>query len=120
MNELVQIETFKIVQELLTNTIKHAKASKAELQLNLIENCLNILFEDNGIGFDTENYTRGIGFINLEARVKKLNGTFFLDSKLERGTIANIEIPTVAVLIKKNTVKGISVKNQIDQLNKNF
>ena len=120
MNELVQIEAFKIVQELLTNTIKHAKASKAELQLNLIGNCLNILFEDNGIGFDTQNYTRGIGFINLETRVKKLNGTFSLDSKLERGTIANIEIPTVAVSIKKNTAKGISVKNKIDQLNNNF
>jgi signal transduction histidine kinase len=119
MDELVQIETFKIVQELLTNTIKHANASKIELQLNLIENYLNILFEDNGIGFDTENYTRGIGFINLDARIKKLNGTFSLDSKLKRGTIANIEIPVMAISNKK-TIKGISLKNQVDQLNNNF
>lgn len=117
MNEIVQIETFKIVQELLTNTIKHAKASKVELQLNLIENYLNILFEDNGIGFDTENYTRGIGFINLEARIDKLNGTLSLDSKLKRGTIANIEIPVVSN--KKIAVKGISLKNLPVELRKN-
>jgi signal transduction histidine kinase len=111
INEWIQIETFKIVQELLTNTIKHAKASKIELQLNLIKNCLNILFEDNGVGFDTRNYTRGIGFINLDTRIKKLDGTFFLDSKLQRGTIANIDIPVVSTSIKKNSSQAILLKN---------
>lgn len=111
MNQFIQIESFKMVQELLTNTIKHAKASKIELQLNLIDNSLNILFEDDGRGFDTENYTRGLGFINLEARIKKMDGTFSVDSKLKRGTIANIEIPVAAEKTKKNPVKGISLKN---------
>lgn len=123
MNELIQIEVFKIIQELLTNTIKHAKASEIEIQLNLIDNDLNVLFEDNGVGFDTSNYTQGIGFINLENRISKLNGSFLIDSKVKRGTIINIEIPSLAETNETNeaktkfkTVKGINVKNQLDEL----
>ena len=125
MNELIQIEVFKIVQELLTNTIKHAKASEIEIQLNLIDNDLNVLFEDNGIGFDTANYTQGIGFINLENRISKLKGSFLIDSKLKRGTIINIEIPSFAetnevnktkTKFKFKAVKGINLKNQLDEL----
>jgi signal transduction histidine kinase len=118
MNEDIQVEVFKIIQELLTNTIKHAKASQIEIQLNLIKDDLNVLFEDNGIGFNPENYNKGIGFINLEARINKLNGTFVIDSKPKRGTIANIEIPVVLASNSKiNPVKGIHLKNQLDSLN---
>lgn len=118
MNEDIQIEVFKIIQELLTNTIKHAKASQIEIQLNLIKDDLNVLFEDNGIGFNPQNYAKGIGFINLEARISKLNGTFVIDSKPKRGTIANIEIPIIVASNSKiNPVKGIQLKNQLDSLN---
>lgn len=118
MNEDIQVEVFKIIQELLTNTIKHAKASQIEIQLNLIKEDLNVLFEDNGIGFNPENYNKGIGFINLEARISKLNGTFVIDSKPKRGTIANIEIPVIVASNSKiNPVKGIQLKNQLDSLN---
>jgi signal transduction histidine kinase len=119
LNEEIQIEIFKIIQELLTNTIKHAKASKIDLQLNLIENVLNILFEDNGVGFNPENYNSGIGFINLENRIAKLNGSFVIDSKLKRGTIANIEIPVLSISNTENDIKkGINVKKQLDNLTK--
>lgn len=118
MSEVIQIEVFKIIQELLTNTIKHAKATLIEIQLNLIDNDLNVLFEDNGIGFNTENYKQGIGFINLETRIKKLNGSLQIDSKLKRGTIINIEIPSFeeTTKSKKNILKGIDLKDQLDEL----
>jgi len=117
LSEEIQMEIFKIIQELLTNTIKHAKASKIDLQLNLIENILNILFEDNGIGFNTANYKTGIGFINLETRIDQLNGSFIMDSKLKRGTIANIEIPVSLKATNENdAAKGINVKKQLDNL----
>ncbi|WP_281234973.1 tetratricopeptide repeat-containing sensor histidine kinase [Flavobacterium gelatinilyticum] len=115
LNEDIQIEIFKIIQELLTNTIKHAKASEVEIQLNFIENIVNLLFEDNGVGFDAEKKSKGIGFINLENRITKLNGSFLIDSKLKRGTIANIEIPAQPVK-PKNKIKGIDLKNQLDEL----
>jgi signal transduction histidine kinase len=118
LDENIQIEVFKIIQELLTNTIKHAKASEVEIQLNYIENILNVLFEDNGIGFETKNHSKGIGFINLENRIKKLNGSFVIDSKLKRGSIFNIEIP-IAEPKPKAKIKGIDLKNQLDELKSN-
>ncbi|TDW52829.1 signal transduction histidine kinase [Flavobacterium sp. 270] len=121
MDEDIQIETFKVIQELLTNTIKHAKASEIEVQLNLIDNILNVLFEDNGVGFDADNQTKGIGFINLETRINKLNGSFLIDSKLGRGTIANIEIPVEEKAPKsKHNRKGIDLKEQLDELKSSF
>lgn len=114
LNEEIQIEIFKIIQELLTNTMKHAKASKIDLQLNLVDNILNILFEDNGVGFNPENFKPGIGFINLENRIDKLNGTFVIDSKIKRGTIANIEIPIIVLTDSATkSLQGISLKGQL-------
>ncbi|WDF64479.1 tetratricopeptide repeat-containing sensor histidine kinase [Flavobacterium sp. KACC 22763] len=118
LDENIQIEIFKIIQELLTNTIKHAKASEIEIQLNYIGNILNLLFEDNGVGFETENISRGIGFINMENRINKLNGTFVIDSKLKRGTIFNIEIPILQQKLKSH-IKGIDLKNQLNELKNN-
>jgi signal transduction histidine kinase len=93
LDENIQVEIFKIIQELLTNTIKHAQATEIEVQLNCVEDIFNLLFEDNGIGFETKNTPKGIGLINLENRINNLNSSFIIDSKLKRGTIINIEIP---------------------------
>ncbi|MDQ6531317.1 sensor histidine kinase [Flavobacterium sp. LHD-85] len=115
LDETIQFEIFKIIQELLTNTIKHAKASEIEIQLNYIENIFNLLFEDNGIGFQTENISKGIGLVNLENRINKLNGSLVIDSKQKRGTIFNIEIPVFQSKAKIQ-IKGIDLKNQLDEL----
>ncbi|WP_158655154.1 tetratricopeptide repeat-containing sensor histidine kinase [Flavivirga eckloniae] len=95
LDENLQIEIFKIIQELTTNTIKHAKANYIELQINLIENELNIMFEDNGIGFNLKNNKEGIGFKNIKNRLNKFHGTLHVDSRINRGTIINIETPTL-------------------------
>ncbi|WP_378183450.1 tetratricopeptide repeat protein [Aquimarina sp. SS2-1] len=95
LEETLQVETFKIIQELVTNTIKHAKASTIELQLNLVENELNILFEDDGVGFDQKKDAEGIGFRNIRSRLNKISGTIDIDSRIKRGTIINIEITNV-------------------------
>ncbi|WP_433835965.1 tetratricopeptide repeat-containing sensor histidine kinase [Flavobacterium anhuiense] len=118
LEENIQIEIFKIIQELLTNTIKHAKATEIEIQLNYIENVLNLLFEDNGIGFETENALQGIGLINMENRIHKLNGSLLIDSKLKRGSIFNIEVP-ISKSKSKFPIKGIDLKNQLDELKSN-
>ncbi len=94
LDEILQMEVFKIIQELITNTIKHAKASSVELQLNMVEDVLNILFEDNGVGFNIKNNVNGIGFENIKSRLNKVSGTMDIDSRIRRGTIINIEIPT--------------------------
>lgn len=93
IDESLQMEIYKIIQELVTNTLKHAKATTIELQLNCIEQKINILFEDNGIGFDSQKNVSGIGFKNINSRLKAIFGSMQIDSMLRRGTIINIEIP---------------------------
>lgn len=89
----LQMEIYKIIQELVTNTLKHAKATTIDLQLNYIEDYLNILFEDNGMGFDPAKKETGIGFKNINSRLNAIDGSMEIDSTLKRGTIINIEIP---------------------------
>ncbi|UOB18510.1 tetratricopeptide repeat-containing sensor histidine kinase [Abyssalbus ytuae] len=93
IDEKILVEIYKIIQELITNTIKHARASKIDIQFNLIGNDVNILYEDNGSGFIPEKVNYGIGFLNIQNRIKKINGSINIDSILNRGTIINLEIP---------------------------
>ncbi|NMH89023.1 tetratricopeptide repeat-containing sensor histidine kinase [Flavivirga algicola] len=92
LDERLQAEIFKIIQELITNTIKHAKASIIDIQINLIDNVLGVIFEDNGIGFDIKKQTNGIGFKNMKNRLKKISGVLNIDSNPRIGTIISIEI----------------------------
>ncbi len=99
-NEVNQINTslteelFKIIQELLTNCIKHSRAKNIDIYLNHYDDSIQLIFEDNGVGFETNKAKDGIGFRNIKNRLEKLSGTLFIDSVLNRGTIINIEIPS--------------------------
>ncbi|WP_299258463.1 histidine kinase [uncultured Aquimarina sp.] len=86
-------ELFKIIQELLTNTLKHAKADQIDIYLNQYQTILQLLFEDNGIGFNSEKMAEGIGFKNIKNRLHSLSGNMVIDSTIDRGTVINIEIP---------------------------
>ncbi|WP_276165678.1 tetratricopeptide repeat-containing sensor histidine kinase [Zobellia alginiliquefaciens] len=93
IDDTVQMELFKMIQELMTNTLKHAEASKVDLHLSLLNHELSLLFEDNGKGFDTTATNHGIGFENIQSRITQLNGTLHIDSTPNRGTVIAIEIP---------------------------
>ncbi|MFD2563752.1 tetratricopeptide repeat-containing sensor histidine kinase [Aquimarina rubra] len=86
-------ELFKIIQELLTNTLKHAKADQIDIYLNQYQTILQLLFEDNGIGFEADKVADGIGFKNIRNRLHSLSGNMVIDSTINRGTVINIEIP---------------------------
>ena len=92
IDEQINVEIFRIIQELLTNALKHAKATKITVQMDLLPDKIYIIFEDNGIGFKSENVVEGIGLLNVKNRLKKINGKINVDSVLDRGTILNIEI----------------------------
>ncbi len=93
IKETVQMELFKIIQELMTNTIKHAKANKVDIHLSLIEDELSLLFEDNGKGFAASEVSDGIGFENIKNRVDELSGILNIDSAKNRGTVISIVVP---------------------------
>lgn len=93
--QATEIGVYRIVQELFSNILKHAKAQKVTVQLNRHEHSLNLTVEDDGVGFDVAEKRRsgGMGLKNLEARATKLNGTYHIDSTPGRGTISILEIP---------------------------
>ena len=90
-----EISLYRIVQELLNNILKHAKASEMTIQLNKVENNLNIVVEDNGAGYDVNAALAkdGMGLRNMQTRVKKLNGTIEFDSMKGRGSTTIIDLP---------------------------
>lgn len=93
INPTLTEELFKIIQELLTNCLKHAKAQNIDIYLNHHKDSIQLLFEDNGVGFETGSAVDGIGFKNIKTRLNTLSGTLFVDSVLNRGTVISIDIP---------------------------
>ncbi len=93
-NEL-EITIFRIIQELVTNIIKHAQASEANISLTQHDNELNIMVEDNGKGFKVGKLQEkdGMGLGNIERRIEHLEGTMEVDSMPGRGTSVSIDIP---------------------------
>ncbi len=92
----LELTIFRIIQELTTNIIKHAKATKANIQFTQHEDNLNIIVEDNGKGFDISAIKRaslGMGLGTIEKRIEHLGGTFTVDSVLGKGTSILIDIP---------------------------
>ena len=91
----LEYKLYKIIQELVGNALKHAKATKLSLYLNHYEDSLNIIVEDDGIGFDIYRIgdKDGIGLKNITYRVTKLGGFCHFDSTKDKGTTVIIYIP---------------------------
>ncbi|WP_345949182.1 sensor histidine kinase [Mucilaginibacter sp. PAMB04274] len=92
----IQLNIYRIVQELISNAIKHARATTIMLQCSQNNNVFFITFEDDGCGFDTailEN-KKGMGLDNLKNRIAFLKGRFEIQSVVKEGTTVNIEITT--------------------------
>ncbi|TAG55478.1 MAG: hypothetical protein EAZ27_06990 [Cytophagales bacterium] len=86
---------YRVIQESISNITKHSQASEAYIQLLEDEKKLYITIEDNGIGFDVQNSNalKGMGLENMRSRVEYLNGKFFIESDLNKGTHILLEIP---------------------------
>ena len=91
----IEITVFRIIQELVTNVIKHAKASEASISITRHKTSLNIIVEDNGCGFDGLNIQKeeGMGLSSIERRVEHLEGIMEVDSNIGHGTSILIDIP---------------------------
>lgn len=95
-NEQTSIHLYRIIQEIIQNTLKHAKASKLILQIERDKKKLILISRDNGVGF---NYnaelkdTFGFGLRSILNRTTLLNGNLEINSKIGSGTTYIIEIP---------------------------
>jgi len=93
LEKTTEIIIYRIVQELLNNTMKHAAATEVFVQLIREGNRLNAIVEDNGKGFDAglmEN-NKGAGLANIRSRVDYLKGRLDIHTEPGKGTLVNIE-----------------------------
>jgi two-component system, NarL family, sensor kinase len=92
------INMYRIVQEIIHNTIKHAEASELIIELRQEEDNVLLATRDNGKGFNYDertNETKGQGLQNLLSRTEIIGGKMFVESKKEKGTTYIFEIPIV-------------------------
>jgi signal transduction histidine kinase len=93
LDQSVEIIIYRIIQELLNNTMKHAAATETFVQVIKEGDRLNIVVEDNGKGFNTnlpEN-NKGAGLANVQSRVDYLKGQLDIHAEPGKGTLVNIE-----------------------------
>lgn len=90
------INLYRIIQEIIHNTMKHAKASEVQIELRTEKNKIILATKDNGVGFDYDDKikaTGGSGLHNLLSRAEMMNGKMFVESKKGKGTTYIFEIP---------------------------
>lgn len=83
---------YRLIQELIHNTLKHAAATFVMIQINRQKGKISFMVEDNGRGFHPETENKGIGLSQLATRIKAMKGYLKIDSQMGRGTVVLIEI----------------------------
>ena len=90
------VHVYRIIQEVVHNTIKHAKAGNLYINMAIKNNKLILTTKDDGIGFNHSKILQGatgLGLRNLLSRTEILNGEMYIDSSKEKGTEYIFELP---------------------------
>jgi two-component system, NarL family, sensor kinase len=97
LEPFIEFTLLRTIQEMFNNIINHAHASEITVQIIRDGNYLNIMVEDDGVGFegDATEKSTGMGLKNAYSRIKNLNGEMIIDSVKNRGTIISIIIPLI-------------------------
>ena len=93
----VDIALFRVVQEAVTNIVKHAEAREATIELRFGESSIAAIIEDDGKGFDRvepQPDANALGLLGMRERITLLGGTWRIESQRGRGTRIAVEIPT--------------------------
>ena len=93
IDEDLKLNIYRIIQEQLTNIVKHADASSANIALQANNYTINLVITDDGKGFDASQKRPGIGISNIINRVECFNGKINIDSAPGKGCIMRIEYP---------------------------
>lgn len=92
VNKLVTKTLFLITQELIQNVIKHSQSPVVFINLSLADQHITLTLEDEGIGFNSDETTTHQGLKSIQKRIKNLNGSFILQSQLNKGTFIEIKL----------------------------
>jgi signal transduction histidine kinase len=86
---------FRVLQEALHNAVKHSGVKRVDVQLAEPSNELLLTISDLGVGFDPEEAKQGggLGLTSMQERVRLVNGTITIESKLGGGTTIHVHVP---------------------------
>jgi signal transduction histidine kinase len=90
----LHIHICRLIQEMITNTLKHANANTATISISQTETNIEVHYQDDGVGFDINQKTEGIGLQNLRKTANELNGKLILKSKPNQGIKMQLTIQT--------------------------
>ncbi len=97
LTDVQKINVFRIIQETLSNTLKHAKAKALRITATLNNGVVELIIQDDGMGYDKSSLAlksqKSFGLLGIEERVKILNGKFNVDSNIGTGTKSTFIIP---------------------------
>lgn len=94
-SEAIQITLYRVIVELINNTLKYAYASRVNINLTTKKDKIMIVYKDNGNGFDVEKEIiegKGMGLYNIHSRIKSLGGNISMESKEGKGVKVEIQI----------------------------
>jgi signal transduction histidine kinase len=96
-NSNVEVVLYRVICELINNTIKHAQAKKIDISLTRDSDYLTIVYKDDGKGFNVgkvfdQPTASGMGFSNIYSRINSLKGEINIESGQKRGTLVTIKV----------------------------
>lgn len=97
LNTETETTLYRLVTELLNNTLKHAEATNVNIIVD-VGNSVNLQYYDNGKGFDQNHidmFSKGMGMFNLKNRVAGINGLINFYTEPGKGFKVNVEIPII-------------------------
>ncbi|MDO9086606.1 MAG: PAS domain-containing protein [Anaerolineaceae bacterium] len=90
----VEIAIYRIVQEALTNIVRHASATRADVLLEQHGDSMVVIVEDNGVGFDAKNpVVNHLGLVGMQERATMLGGLITFESSTDHGSTIKLEVP---------------------------
>lgn len=90
------LQVFRIIQELISNALKHSGASLLNISIKWLNQTVEIIVTDNGTGFKNEQKQKGVGLWNIDQRTKQLNGKIKIGlPPIGTGAEIKLEIPLV-------------------------
>ncbi len=91
----IEVITYRVICELINNSLKHSGCSSIEVDLHCVEQTLQLRYHDNGCGFDPKAMAYcGMGLSNISSRINSLSGTFEIESRQGEGMTATATIAT--------------------------
>lgn len=99
---------YRVVQEALTNCVRHADARHVDILVNANDRELNLSVRDDGVGLNPAHRGRGLGLIGIEERVKELHGTVVISPDAARGTAVAVRLPLPAAQTEEQLARAAS------------